>query len=619
VKDVLGSTFVSVLAAALGLSASSSAQGAGTVRSQQRISINEFGILSFGRAVAAVGDVDGDGTVDLAVGANSDLLTWTARILFMTPAGAIDRMRTIDSTDVGDPPFRELGRSLAALGDLDRDGVPDLAVGDTRRLFPAPVGQVKLVFLLPSGRPRAHATILAERSSAFAFGAAVATLGDLDGDGVVDLAIGDPFDGLVQQDGAVTICFLRQDGSVVRRAFIREGVGGFAGPLPAAPAFGASLACLGDLDGDGRPELAVGAPEDGDDGAVWLLSLNTDGTVHAQRRLGRPGPPPFTRGNRFGTSVAALGDVDGNGVVDLAVGAPREDLVPFSNRPVGAVHVLLLASDGSLLAARKIGFGSGGFVGLLQPRSYFGTALAAHGDRDGDGVVDLLVGAVGTDARKGSVYELALHGLATLDFETRDDLVTPLVNGQDLSSPPEFGRSLTLTSQGANLGAAVFDSTPGGPNDPSQDRDLLVGKGHVLVLQNSLAPTQATAGIFDRPNDDQDGGRFTFAFPSARRLLSVDLIDIDAGANQASQVVLFDALGRARVYTVPPGWTEDRLNDGGPGWRRLDLTTLAPQAGFAGTALAAEDAGFAAGAVVRLEVQLGSSGAIDTLRWDPTP
>ena len=66
-------------------------------------------------------------------------------------------------------------------------------------------------------------------------------------------------------------------------------------------------------------------------------------------------------------------------------------------------------------------------------------------------------------------------------------------------------------------------------------------------------------------------------------LQSLDLVDIDGGADEATSVVLTDHLGRMRVYAVPPGWTGDRLL-GQPGILTLDLTTLAPQPGFASSA-----------------------------------
>jgi hypothetical protein len=202
----------------------------------------------------------------------------------------------------------------------------------------------------------------------------------------------------------------------------------------------------------------------------------------------------------------------------------------------------------------------------------------------------------------------------TLGFETEDDGSTVLVNGQTISTPPEFGVLVSISSAGANAGAAIFDSDTGGPNDPSQDSDLLVDRGNVLILQNSQVPGQA-GGIFTTPNDDQDGGDLIFDFLSPVTPTSIVLIDIDVGTNQASSVTLTDSIGNERTYTVPASWTEDLLINGPTGWRTLDLTTLAAQPGFASIATASEDPGFDGTSVVQITVHFGSSGAVDDLTF----
>jgi len=208
----------------------------------------------------------------------------------------------------------------------------------------------------------------------------------------------------------------------------------------------------------------------------------------------------------------------------------------------------------------------------------------------------------------------------TIDFETEDDLVTPLFNGQDLSTPPEFGNLFALSSRQPaagrpHLGPAVFDTDPGGPNAGSSDPDLLVGTGNALILQEN--PGQSVPGFFDRPDDSLDGGTFVFDFAPLEFIekvepLSIDLIDVDGGGD-GLEIVLTDVLGRVRVFTVPSGWTEDIDLQGPPGYRTLDLTTLLPQPGFASVATATSDEDFLPGEVVLMEVVLAGSGAIDNL------
>jgi hypothetical protein len=101
------------------------------------------------------------------------------------------------------------------------------------------------------------------------FGRAIANLGDLDGNGVVDLAVGaiGDDDGGVDQKGAVWILFMQADGTSCAEQKISDTQGNFQGIIAGGDLFGFALATLGDLDGDGVTDIAVGTPKD-DDGGV---------------------------------------------------------------------------------------------------------------------------------------------------------------------------------------------------------------------------------------------------------------------------------------------------------------------------------------------------------------
>jgi hypothetical protein len=200
-----------------------------------------------------------------------------------------------------------------------------------------------------------------------------------------------------------------------------------------------------------------------------------------------------------------------------------------------------------------------------------------------------------------------------LDFETEDDFATPLANGQTVTTPPEFGRLVRISSAGANLGAATFDSTPGGPNDPSINSDMLIGHGNLLLLQDSARPG-VSAGAFTTPTDDPDGGDLIFDFTSPVDPFSILLADINPPPNQGAAVTLIDENGLTRVYAIDPGWT-GTYGNAGP--HKLDLTTLDPQPGN-GTprfARATEEPGFVQNRVTRLVVHLTGYGAIDELTF----
>ncbi len=189
-----------------------------------------------------------------------------------------------------------------------------------------------------------------------------------------------------------------------------------------------------------------------------------------------------------------------------------------------------------------------------------------------------------------------------------------LANGRAIA-PADFAQQgLSIRSTPApsrNVGPAVFDSSPTGPNAGSTDPDLLVGLGNLLILQENNR--QTVPGIYDDPDDARLGGELLIDFLAPSQPLSVDLVDIDEASMQSVLVTLLDANGRRCIYTVPGEWTSDIQADGPPGYGTLDLTTVAPQPGFRSTATASEDPGFEIGNVVRLSISLPGSGAIDNL------
>ncbi|WP_412061504.1 FG-GAP-like repeat-containing protein [Rubrivirga sp. IMCC45206] len=357
----------------------------------------------FGVSAAPLGDLDGDGRPEVAVGASGDRggrgAVW---ILSLRPDGTVHTAVPIRlDTEPGDL----FGTSVAALGDLDGDGTVEVAVGADHADDGGPDrGAVHIVSLQPDASVVRVQTISATDGGLVdapadgdLFGHSVAAIGDLDGDGRPELAVGaDDADDGGPQRGAVWILFLNADATVRRSQRISDTAGGFTGTLGDGDLFGQAVAGVGDLDGDGTPDLAVAATRDDDGGAdrgaVWILFLNVDGTTRAHQKISATAGGfggALAEGDVFGSSLVATGDLDGDGTPDLAVGAARDD---DGGPERGAAWLLFLTTDGTVRAHQKLSDTVGGDTGAFADGDEW-TPAALLGDLDGDGAADLLLGA----------------------------------------------------------------------------------------------------------------------------------------------------------------------------------------------------------------------------------
>ena len=361
----------------------------------------------FGSAVAC-GDFDADGDADLAVGIPGDT-NETGAVSVILGAGSgltgsgDQRWTQASGGALGAAvPGNRFGSALA-VGDINRDGYADLAIGipgDT-----GTAGAVDVMYGTGDGltlddAQRWHQDIdgiAGDRKPGNAFGEAVA-FGDFDADGFSDLAIGMP--GTNGGGGSVLILYGGSSGlTTTGRQRWHQNSEGIAGTRKAGHHFGSALAA-GDFNRDGFADLAVGIPGDANDaGAVTVLYGTSNGLTanDADRWHQNINGIGGSRkaGHAYGTAVAT-GDFDRDGFDDLAIG------IPGDKSTAGTVGVLFGSGAGlTATGDQRIHQDQNGVLGKAKAGNGFGSALRAA-DFDSDGFADLAIGAPG-DGNKGAV------------------------------------------------------------------------------------------------------------------------------------------------------------------------------------------------------------------------